>query len=162
MRGGRCSSTLWTARAHLALGWAYAFKWDFDAATPHMRLAGELNESDPWPHVSAALFWALAHQGEQATESLASFSSRSKTHTSAETGYLAQIHFLSGEFALAVSVFERKNVLLPIDLGWTAAALALSRRDGGGAKSRARVRAESPSRMGRVRWSRPSEISSAG
>ena len=116
------------SRAHLALGWAYAFKWDFDAATQHMRLAVELNESDPWPHVSAALFWALAHHGEMASESLASFSNRSKAHTGAETGYLAQIHFLNGEFALAVRVFERKQLVLPIDLGWTAAALALSGR----------------------------------
>jgi DNA-binding SARP family transcriptional activator len=116
------------SRAHLALGWAYAFKWDFEAAMPHMRLAVELNESDPWPHISAALFWALAHHGEMASESLASFSSRSKAHTGAETGYLAQIHFLNGEFALAVSVFERKELVLPIDLAWTTAALALSDR----------------------------------
>ncbi len=116
------------SRAHLALGWAYAFKWDFDAAMPHMRLAVELNESDPWPHLSVALFWALSNNIDLVSESHASFFKRSKGHSVAETGYLAQIHFLKGEFDLAVTVFQRKESVVPIDLAWTAAALALSDR----------------------------------
>ncbi len=112
------------SRAHLAFGWAHAFAWDFDAATPHMRLAVELNESDPWPHISAAMFWALAGQMKLASESVDTFCRRSGSLTATETGYLAQIQFLKCEFELALATFQRIETIVPTIPAWKASALA--------------------------------------
>jgi DNA-binding SARP family transcriptional activator len=116
------------SRAHLAFGWAQAFAWEFEAAMPHMQLAVELNESDPWPNISSALFWAFANQTEKAVSGMEAVRRRSRVTTPTENAYLAKIHFLRGEYQIALSVFDRFGTIAPTIAPWIAAAMALSRR----------------------------------
>jgi len=116
------------SRAHLAFGWAQAFAWEFDAAMPHMQLAVELNESDPWPNISSALFWAFANQIEKAISGMDVVRRRSRVATPTENAYLAKIHFLRGEYEVALSVFDRFGTIAPTIAPWIAAAMALSGR----------------------------------
>jgi DNA-binding SARP family transcriptional activator len=116
------------SRAHLAFGWAQAFAWEFDAAMPHMQLAVELNESDPWPNISSALFWAFANQIEKAASGMHAVRRRSRFATPTENAYLAKIHFLKGEYEIALSVFDRFGTIAPTIAPWIAAAMALSGR----------------------------------
>ena len=89
-----------------------------------MRLAVELNESDPWPHISAAMFWGLTGEMDLADEGVETFSRRSRSLTATETGYLAQIHFLKAEFELALTTFQRIETIVPTIPAWKAAAMA--------------------------------------
>jgi len=116
------------SRAHLAFGWSQAFAWEFDAAMPHMQLAVELNESDPWPNISSALFWAFANQIEKAASGMDAVRRRSRFVTPTENAYLAKIHFLRGEYEVALSVFDRFGAIAPTIAAWIAAAMALSGR----------------------------------
>jgi hypothetical protein len=112
------------SRAHLALGWAYAFAWDFEAAMPHMRLAVALNESDPWPHISTALFWTLVNNADLSAEGIRMFTLRSRSMTVAAAIYLAQIHFLNRDFELALTLMNSLGTVAPTLAGWKAAAMA--------------------------------------
>ncbi len=54
------------SRAHLCLGWSYAFAFQYDAAVLHMTLAQELNANDPGTLTSTAGFWAFCGETEKA------------------------------------------------------------------------------------------------
>ncbi len=137
------------SRAHLAFGWAQAFAWEFDAAVPHMQLAVELNESDPWPNTSTALFWAFANQLEKAMSGMEAVRRRSRVVTPTENAYLAKIHFLKGEYEIAISVFERFGTIAPTIAPWIVAATALSGRKNEREKGWARVHRSNARDVGR-------------
>ena len=42
------------SRAHLCCGWSYAMALREAEAAPHMKLAGELHDNDPWPLLSSS------------------------------------------------------------------------------------------------------------
>ncbi len=54
------------SRAHLCCGWSYVFAFREADATPHMELACELNDNDPWTLLSGAHYSALCGSIEQA------------------------------------------------------------------------------------------------
>jgi DNA-binding SARP family transcriptional activator len=111
------------SRAHLALGWAYAFRWEFEAATPHMRLAVELNESDPWPTVSVALFWAFANEMDKALEGVEAILGQPGVISPVARAYIGKIYFLSGNFASAIAILEDLNIAPTPIAAWLAAAM---------------------------------------
>ncbi len=118
------------SRAHLALAWAYAFRWDFEAAIPHMRLAVDLNESDPWPTISAALFWAFANDMGKATDAVRAVLRRTSVISPVARAYIGKVYFLSGDFEGALNVFEDLTIAPTPIAAWTAAAMGfLGRTD---------------------------------
>jgi DNA-binding SARP family transcriptional activator/TolB-like protein len=112
------------SRAHLCLSWAYALGRDFEAATPHMRYAMELNNNDPWTTLSAALLWAYAGDAGRARQLLAEAVGRATVLGSKEWAYYAHIRFLSGDYEGAVEAFDRAGDFPKTMTAWKAAALA--------------------------------------
>src|ERR1700733_7822509 len=54
------------SRAHLCCGWSYVFSFRELEAAPHMELACELNDNDPWTLLSYAHYCAFCGSIEQA------------------------------------------------------------------------------------------------
>ena len=56
------------SRAHLCCGWSYAMALREAEAAPHMELACELNDNDPWTLLSSAHYSAFCGSIEQAQQ----------------------------------------------------------------------------------------------
>src|SRR3979411_2109162 len=54
------------SRAHLCCGWSYVMAFREAEAAPHMDLACELNDNDPWTLLSCAHYCAFCGSIEQA------------------------------------------------------------------------------------------------
>jgi TolB-like protein len=111
------------SRAHLCLGWSYAFAFQYDAAVLHMTLAQELNANDPGTLTSTAGFWAFCGETEKAYalahEAIAASISPAPIHWT----YYAMVLFLCGKYEMALGAIERLQEPVLTLLGWRAAAL---------------------------------------
>src|SRR5664279_3061633 len=56
------------SRAHLCCGWSYVMALRETEAAPHMELACELNDNDPWTLLSSALYSAFCGSIEQSRQ----------------------------------------------------------------------------------------------
>ncbi|WP_084305308.1 BTAD domain-containing putative transcriptional regulator [Bradyrhizobium sp. ARR65] len=111
------------SRAHLCCGWSYAMALREAEAAPHMELACELNDNDPWTLLSAAHYWAFCGSIEEARLRADQALSLSPVPSYLEWAYHSIIGFLCGDYAAAVKASDRANDVVKILLAWRAAAL---------------------------------------
>jgi DNA-binding SARP family transcriptional activator/tetratricopeptide (TPR) repeat protein len=111
------------SRAHLCCGWSYVMALREAEAVPHLELACELNDNDPWTLLSSAACYAFSGSIDQAR-----FWSEQSMALSPATPYLAWgyhgiIRFLCGDYAGALEVIDRAEGLIKTLPAWRAAAL---------------------------------------
>jgi tetratricopeptide (TPR) repeat protein len=110
--------------AHRCLAWAHAMMKQYGHAELHMQVACELNPSDSWAAISAALLQAFCGNIKQASElskvALDMTLSPSRTHWA----YQTDIQFLSGNYEAAVEAADRAQDVLWGVAAWRTAALA--------------------------------------
>ncbi|MFX9642466.1 hypothetical protein ABTU71_18945, partial [Acinetobacter baumannii] len=83
------------SRAHLCCGWAYAMALREVEAAPHLELACELNDNDPWTLLSSALFSAFCGSIEQAEQRAAQSLALSPAPSYLDWSYHGLIRFLA-------------------------------------------------------------------
>jgi DNA-binding SARP family transcriptional activator len=111
------------SRAHLCCGWSYVMALREAEAAPHMELACELNDNDPWTLLSCALYCAFCGSIEQAHLRASQSRALSLAPSQLEWAYHCSILFLCGDYVGALAACDRANRathLLPV---WRAAAL---------------------------------------
>jgi len=110
-------------RAHLCCGWSYALALRAAEAAPHMDLACELNDSDPWTLLSNALYRGFCGSIELARLLAEQSLALSPVPSHLEWGYHGLIRFLCGNYAGAVEALDRAQDVISSLPAWRAAAL---------------------------------------
>jgi DNA-binding SARP family transcriptional activator/TolB-like protein len=111
------------SRAHLCCGWSYVLALREAEAAPHMELACELNDNDPWTLLSCAHYSALCGSIEQARLRAEQSLALSPAPSNLEWGYHGTIRFLGGDYAGALAACDRVRDAIQILPPWRAAAL---------------------------------------
>jgi DNA-binding SARP family transcriptional activator len=111
------------SRAHLCCGWSHVMALREAEAAPHMELACELNDNDPWTLLSAAAYSAFCGSREQALLRAAQSLSLSPVPSHLEWGYHSIIRFLCGDYAGAIEACDRAHGVIKTLPAWRAAAL---------------------------------------
>jgi DNA-binding SARP family transcriptional activator/TolB-like protein len=111
------------SRAHLCCGWSYAMALREADAAPHMELACELNDNDPWTLLSYAHYCAFCGSIEQARLRADQSLALSSAPSHPEWGYHAIIRFLCGDYIGALEACDRANDATQTLPAWRAAAL---------------------------------------
>ena len=110
-------------RAHLCCGWSYVMALREADAAPHMELACELNDNDPWTLLSYAHYCAFCGSIEQARLRADQSLALSPAPSYLEWGYHGIIRFLCGDYAGALEACDRANDATQTLPAWRAAAL---------------------------------------
>jgi tetratricopeptide (TPR) repeat protein len=111
------------SRAHLCCGWSNVMAFREAEAAPHMELACELNDNDPWTLLSNAAYCGFCGSIEQARLRAAQSLALSPVPSSLEWGYHGIIRFLCGDYAGALEAFGRAQGIIKTLPAWRAAAL---------------------------------------
>jgi tetratricopeptide (TPR) repeat protein len=111
------------SRAHLCCGWSYVMALREAEAAPHMDLACELNDNDPWTLLSSAAYCAFCGSIEQAQLRARQSLGLSLAPSYLEWGYHGIIRFLSGDYAGALEAIDLAQGVLKTLPAWRAAAL---------------------------------------
>jgi DNA-binding SARP family transcriptional activator/TolB-like protein len=111
------------SRAHLCCGWSHVLVRKEADAAPHMELACELNDNDPWTLLSCAAYYGFCGSTERARLRAEQALALSPVPSSLEWGYHCIIRFLCGDYASAIEAGERAQGLIKTLSGWRAAAL---------------------------------------
>jgi tetratricopeptide (TPR) repeat protein len=113
------------SRAHLCCGWSHVMALRQAEAAPHMDLACELNDNDPWTLLSSAACCVFCGSIEQARLRAEQSLALSLAPSYLEWGYHGIIRFLSGDYAGALDAIDRAQAVIKTLPGWRAAALFL-------------------------------------
>jgi DNA-binding SARP family transcriptional activator/TolB-like protein len=111
------------SRAHLCLGWSNVMALREAEAAPHMELACELNDNDPWTLLSNAAYCGFCGSTEQARLRADQSLALSPVPSSLEWGYHGIIRFLCGDYAGALEAFGRAQGIIKTLPAFRAAAL---------------------------------------
>jgi DNA-binding SARP family transcriptional activator/TolB-like protein len=111
------------SRAHLCAGWSYVMALRETEAAPHMDLACELNDNDPWTLLSCAHYSAFCGSIERAATLAEQALVLSPAPSYLEWGYHSTIRFLRGDYAGALAACDRAHGVLQMLPAWRAAAL---------------------------------------
>jgi TolB-like protein len=111
------------SRAHLCAGWSYVMALRDAEAAPHMELACELNDNDPWTLLSWAHYSAFCGSIEQAQLRAEQALALSPAPSYLEWGYHCTIRFLCGDYTGALAACDRAHGVLQILAAWRTAAL---------------------------------------
>jgi DNA-binding SARP family transcriptional activator/TolB-like protein len=111
------------SRAHLCCGWSYVMALREAEAAPHMELACELNDNDPWTLLSAAHYCAFCGSIEQALRLAEQSLALSPSPSYLGWGYHATIRFIDGDYAGALEAIDRAHGAIDLLPAWRAAAL---------------------------------------
>lgn len=111
------------SRAHLCCGWSYVMALRETEAPPHMDLACELNDNDPWTMLSSAACCAFCGSIEQARLRAEQSLALSPSPSYLEWGYHGIIRVLCGEYAGALEAMDRAEGVIKTLPAWRAAAL---------------------------------------
>jgi len=111
------------SRAHLCCGWSYVMALREAEAAPHMELACELNDNDPWTVLSCAHYLAFCGSIEQARLRAEQSLALSPAPSYPEWGYHAIIRFLCGDYVGTLEACDRANDATQTLPAWRAAAL---------------------------------------
>jgi DNA-binding SARP family transcriptional activator/TolB-like protein len=111
------------SRAHLCCGWSYVWASREAEAAPHMELACELNDNDPWTLLSAAHYYAFCGSIEQAWRLAEQSLALSPEPRHLGWAYHGTIRFICGDYAGALEAIDRANGAIHILPAWRAAAL---------------------------------------
>ncbi len=116
------------SRTQLSLAWSYAMNASYDKAILNYRLAGQLNENDPWTLVSSALGLAYCGEPDEAanlsTQALAVGLSSSPLHLA----YRAGVHFICGDYEACIEAASQSKDTIGYVSAWKSAALAHLKR----------------------------------
>jgi DNA-binding SARP family transcriptional activator/TolB-like protein len=110
------------SRAHLCCGWSYVMALREAEAAPHMDLACELNDNDPWTLLSSAACCAFCGSIEQAQLRARQSLGLSLAPSHLEWGYHGIIRFLCGDYAGALEAIDLAQGVLKTLPAWRAAA----------------------------------------
>jgi DNA-binding SARP family transcriptional activator len=111
------------SRAHLCCGWSYVMALREAEAAPHMELACELNDNDPWTLLSSALYCAFCGSTERALVRAEQSLALSPAPPYLGWGYHGIIRFLRGDYAGALEAIDRAEGVIKTLPAWRAAAL---------------------------------------
>jgi DNA-binding SARP family transcriptional activator/TolB-like protein len=111
------------SRAHLCCGWSYVMALREVEAAPHMDLACDLNDNDPWTLLSSALYCVYCGSIEQARLRAGQALTVSLAPSQLEWGYHGIIRYLCGDYAGSLEACDRANNLIQTLPAWRAAAL---------------------------------------
>jgi DNA-binding SARP family transcriptional activator/TolB-like protein len=111
------------SRAHLCYGWSNVMARREAEAAPHMDLACELNDNDPWTLLSCALYCAFCGSIEQAQLRASQSLALSLAPSYLEWAYHGTIRFLCGDYAGALAACDRAHSATHLLPAWRAAAL---------------------------------------
>jgi DNA-binding SARP family transcriptional activator/TolB-like protein len=111
------------ARAQLCLGWAYAMAKQYTQAEPHMDLARELNDSDPWMKIASSLFYSFRGKFDRADTLADQAFEMTLVPSLTDWAYLASIRFLAGDYEAAIVAADRAQDVIRTLRAWKAAAL---------------------------------------
>jgi tetratricopeptide (TPR) repeat protein len=111
------------SRAHLCCGWSYVMAFREPEAAPHMELACELNDNDPWTLLSCAHYYAFCGSIEQARLRAEQSLALSPAPPHLGWAYHGTIRFLCGDYAGAIEAIDRAQGAIRILPAWRAAAL---------------------------------------
>jgi putative toxin-antitoxin system antitoxin component (TIGR02293 family) len=111
------------SRAHLCYGWSNAMAFRDSEAAPHMELACELNDNDPWTLLSSALYSAFGGSIKQARLRAEQSLALSPAPSDVEWGHHGIIRFLCGDHARALEAIDRAHGVISTLPAWRTAAL---------------------------------------
>jgi TolB-like protein len=111
------------SRAHLCCGWSYVTALRETEAAPHMDLACELNDNDPWTLLSSAHYCAFCGSIEQARLRAEQSLALSPAPSYLEWGYHGIIRVLCGDYTGALEAIDRAVDVIKTLPAWRAAAL---------------------------------------
>jgi len=111
------------SRAHLCCGWSYVMALREAEAAPHMELACNVNDNDPWTLLSSAHYYAFCGSIEQARLQAEQSLALSSAIPDIGWGYHGIIRVLCGDYAGALEAIDRAQGVVPILPAWRAAAL---------------------------------------
>jgi len=111
------------SRAHLCCGWSHVMALREAEAAPHMELACELNDNDPWTLLSAALYHAFCGSIEQAQLRGGQSLALSRAPSYLDWGYHGIIRFLWGDYAGTLDACDQAHGVIKTLPAWRAAAL---------------------------------------
>ncbi len=111
------------SRAHLCCGWSYVMAFREAEAAPHMELACELNDNDPWTLLSCAHYGAFCGSIEQARLRADQSLALSPAPSNLEWAYHGAIRFLCGDYAGALAACDRARGATHLVPAWRAATL---------------------------------------
>jgi DNA-binding SARP family transcriptional activator/TolB-like protein len=111
------------SRAHLCCGWSYVMAHREAEAAPHMDLACELNDNDPWTLLSSAVYCGFSGSTDRARLLADQSMALSPAPPYLGWGYHGIIRFLCGDYSGAIQDIDRSEGLMKTLLAWRAAAL---------------------------------------
>ena len=111
------------SRAHLCCGWSYIMALREADAVPHLELACELNDTDPWTLLSSAGGYAFSGSIDQARFWSEQSLALSPATPSLGWGYHGIIRMLCGDYAGALDAIDRAEGLIKTLPAWRAAVL---------------------------------------
>jgi tetratricopeptide (TPR) repeat protein len=111
------------SRAHLCCGWSYVMALRETEAAPHMDLACELNDNDPWTLVSSAHYSAFCGSIQQARLRAEQSLAVSPAPSNLEWAYHGTIRMMCGDYADAIDAIDRSEGVIKTLPAWRAAAL---------------------------------------
>ena len=111
------------SRAHLCCGWSYVMALREAEAAPHMELACELNDNDPWTLLSAAHYYAFCGSIEQASRLAEQSLALSPAPSYLGWAYHGTIRFICGDYAGALAASDRAHGATHLVPAWRAATL---------------------------------------
>jgi len=111
------------SRAHLCCGWSYMMALREAEAAPHMELACELNDNDPWTLLSSAQYLAFCGSIEQARLRAEQSLALSPAPPYLGWAYHGVIRSLCGDYAGALEAIDRAQGAVHILPAWRAATL---------------------------------------
>jgi DNA-binding SARP family transcriptional activator/Tfp pilus assembly protein PilF len=111
------------SRAQLCLAWSLIMAKHYDQAHGPVSLACDLNDSDPWTLVSAALVQAYSAKFDRAEQLARQALDISLSPSPAHWGFQAAIRFLLGDYAGCVEAAALSEDVPKAGAAWAAAAL---------------------------------------
>jgi TolB-like protein len=111
------------SRAHLCCGWSYVMALREAEAAPHLDLACDLNDNDPWTLLSSAACSVFSGSIEQARLRAEQSLALSPAPSLLGWGYHGIIRVLCGEYASALEAIDRAEGVIKTLPAWRAAAL---------------------------------------
>jgi DNA-binding SARP family transcriptional activator/TolB-like protein len=111
------------SRAHLCYGWSNVMALRENEAAPHMEVACELNDNDPWTLLSCALYCAFCGSIDQARLRAEQSLALSLAPSYLEWGYHGIVRYLCGDYVGALEACDRAHGVIQTLPAWRAAAL---------------------------------------
>jgi DNA-binding SARP family transcriptional activator/TolB-like protein len=111
------------SRAHLCYGWSNVMAFREAEAAPHMELACELNDNDPWTLLSCALYCAYCGSIDEAKLRAGQSLTLSLAPSRLEWGYHGIIRFLCGDYTGTLEACDYALDVIQTLPAWRAAAL---------------------------------------